>query len=180
MDVSLPLLLLSLALGAPGDIYRCADASGKLSFQDRPCVQGSSTQLARHGEDPATSERELRQWLDHYRLKQPHSGGQGNVDQSNPAPRDRYPTDAGVVTEAQLAMCSERFLDCAHGDAAAMDACVDQLPRCSAAGGAPCCPQACVSRYQALRSDGQELATSVRLALLDPAAPACGSGAALR
>lgn len=178
MELSLALLLWTLALGAPGDIYRCTDATGKVSFQDKPCVRGSSAQLARHGEDPVTSERELRQWLDRYRARQinaptPTAG-------ADPAHRDPSRYVGGTVTEAQLAMCSERFLHCAQGDAAAMDACVDQLPRCGASAATPCCPQACVGRYQALRGDGQELATSVRLALLDPAAPACGSGAALR
>ena len=176
MALSLPLLLLTLALGAPGDIYRCSDAAGKVSYQDKPCVRGASAQLARHGEDPATSERELRQWLDRYRVRQ--AGSPTTAAARAPTPPDRASYVGAVVSEAQLAMCSERFLDCAHGDDAAMDACVDRLPRCGSSGAAPCCPQACVSRYQALRGDGQELATSVRLALLDPAAPACGSGAA--
>lgn len=177
MALALPLLLLSFALGAPGDIYRCTDAAGKVSFQDKPCVRGSSAQLARHGDDPATSERELRQWLDSYRG---HSGQPSALAVDNPPRRNPSRYVGGTVTEAQLAMCSERFLRCAHGDAATMDACVDQLPRCGSAAAGPCCPQACVDRYQALRSDGQELAASVRLALLDPAAPACGSGATLR
>lgn len=176
MALSLPLLMLAIALGAPGDIYRCTDTAGKVSFQDQPCVRGTSAQLARHGDDPATSERELRQWLDSYRGRQSGSQSPGAA----PAQQDRSRYVGGVVSEAQLAMCSERFLHCAQGDAAAMDACVDRLPRCGSSASAPCCPQACVDRYQSLRGDGQELATSVRLALLDPAAPACGSGAALR
>ena len=176
MDLILPLLLV-LALGAPGDIYRCSDAAGKVSFQDRPCAGGHSAQLARHGEDAASSERQLQQWLDRYRRRQgaastaqPGGGPDGQV---------RIPgrNSASAVSEAQLAMCSERFLECAQADAAAMDACVDQLPRCSAEGAAPCCPQACIGRYQSLRAEGEELASSVRLALLDPAAPACGSAA---
>jgi hypothetical protein len=81
-----------------------------------------------------------------------------------------------VVSEAQLAICSERFLHCAHGDAATMDRCVDRLPRCGSATGA-CCPQVCVDRYQGLRAAGQPLAASVRLALLDPDAPGCGAAA---
>lgn len=177
MALTLPLLLLTLALGAPGDIYRCTDAAGKVSFQDQPCLRGTSAQLARHGEDPATSERELRQWLDSYRGRTGQHEAPAADDRSR---RNESRTIGGAVSEAQLAMCSERFLHCAHGDAATMDACVDRLPRCGSGASGPCCPQACVDRYQALRSDGQELAASVRLALLDPAAPACGSGATLR
>ena len=177
MAFSLPLLLLTLTLGAPGDIYRCTDTAGKVSFQDKPCVRGTSAQLARHGDDAAASERELRQWLDSYRRL---AGSASPAAARVPAQQEGSRYVGGVVSEAQLAMCSERFLHCAQGDAAAMDACVDRLPRCGSSASAPCCPQACVDRYQSLRGDGQELATSVRLALLDPAAPACGSGAALR
>lgn len=180
MISSLVSVLLAVAMGAPGDIYRCSDAAGKVSFQDHPCVSGNSAQLARHGEDAATSERELRQWLDGYRKRQPLAQSRPAGGTGHAIARDPVAYSGGAVTEAQLAVCSERFLDCAQGDAAAMDACVDRLPRCGASSSAPCCPQACVGRYQSLRGSGEELAASVRLALLDPSAPACGTGAVLR
>ncbi|MGE4071161.1 MAG: hypothetical protein AB7E72_08295 [Lysobacterales bacterium] len=166
--LSLPAIVLLLSLGASGDIYRCADSNGALSYQDKPCASGASARLAASGSDAAATQRALQQWLDQHR------------DRAAASPRPaaapaRVPlTFGGPVSEAQLAMCSERFLGCAHGQAEVMDTCVARLPRCSAKVGSGCCPQACVSRYQALRQAGKPLALSVKLALLDPDAPACG------
>ena len=64
MGIALASWLLASALMAPGDIYRCKDASGAVSFQDQPCAGGEKARLARSGDDPADSERALRQWLD--------------------------------------------------------------------------------------------------------------------
>lgn len=147
------LLLASLSL-APGDIYRCRDGGGRVSFQDQPCAGGEQARLG-----SGASEQALRAWLD----AQP--GGRAAPSASVPLPRTR---PAGAISEAQLAVCSERFLHCASDDAAAMDRCIGGLAR----GGG--CPSACVERYQALRGQGHALAPAVRLALLDPAAPACG------
>lgn len=164
-------LWLTLALAAPGEIYRCKDASGTLSYQDHPCARASSeTKLASAG-DSAASQRELQQWLDSYRRR---SGG--SIEPSTTVRRpSAAPYTGGAVSEAQLAVCSERFLHCAHGDEATMDRCVDGLPRCGDGRGNACCPQVCVDRYQYLRQAGQPLASAVRLALLDPEAPACGA-----
>lgn len=160
-----------LALSAPGEIYRCRDASGALAYQDHPCAGSASSAKLAAGGDSAASQLELQQWLDGYRKR---SGGS-----KAPAPtvgRQAYPAlSGGTVTEAQLAICSERFLHCAHGDEATMDRCVDRLPRCGGSAGGACCPQACVGRYQDLRRAGQPLAAAVRLALIDPDAPACGA-----
>ena len=173
MGIALGFWLLIGALMAPGDIYRCKDASGAVSFQDQPCDGGESAHLARAGDAPADSERALRQWLDAYR-------GRAAATPAAPA-RERAPRGMpGSIGEAQLAMCSERFLHCASGDATAMDACIARLPACEGAGGGACCPRACVARYQDLRSAGHALAPAVRLALLDPAAPACGQATQLR
>lgn len=165
--LSLATLVLILSLGASGDIYRCADANGRLSYQDHPCSSGTSARLSAAGQDSAASQRALQQWLDQQR---PQHGHSTSVAVSNSRPSLRF---AGAISEAQLAICSERFLACAHGEAPVMDACVARLPRCSATLGSNCCPQACVSRYQDLRVAGNSLATSVKLALLDPDAPAC-------
>jgi hypothetical protein len=169
-------LLLTAALAAPGEIYRCPNASGGVSYQDKPCAGSAagSAPLVAAGDDSAASQRALQHWLDGYRTR---------VATSTPAAAPREPRGGSVtgsVSESQLAMCSERFLHCAHGNEATMDRCVDRLPRCGSGAAAPCCPQACIERYQGLRQGGAELATSVRLALLDPDAPACGVGGAVR
>lgn len=176
MGIALASWLLATALMAPGDIYRCKDASGAVSFQDQPCTGGESAHLARAGDDPADSERALRQWLDAYR-------GRNGDPASTPAPAAARPPrwqGGGAISEAQLAMCSERFLHCASGDAAAMDACIARLPSCGSGAAGACCPRSCVARYQDLREAGHALASAVRLALLDPDAPACGQAPALR
>ena len=170
--LTLTMIVLVAALGAPGEIYRCQNASGAVSFQDKPCAGAASASRISAGNDSAASQLALQQWLDAYRQRAPSAS-------RSTAPARTYQragvgSVGGAVSEAQLAMCSERFLHCARGDGAAMDRCVDALPRCGASGAAPCCPQACVSRYQGLRADGQPMANAVRLALLDPAAPACG------
>lgn len=169
--LTLSMIVLVAALGAPGQIYRCQSATGAVSFQDQPCAGAASAAKVSAGDDSAASQRALQQWLDDYRSRAPRA-----AHAATPSRIDRRAGGGvgGTVTEAQLAMCSERFLDCARGDGAAMDRCVDRLPRCGSSGAAPCCPQACVARYQGLRADGQPMANAVRLALLDPAAPACG------
>lgn len=174
MGIALGIWLLAGALLAPGDIYRCKDATGAVSFQDQPCAGGESAHLARAGDDPADSERALRQWLDEYR------GRSTTTPDASPAKVAPPRWQGGAIGEAQLAMCSERFLHCASGDAAAMDACIARLPACEAGGGGACCPRSCVARYQDLREAGHALAPAVRLALLDPDAPACGASSRLR
>ncbi len=160
------------ALVAPGEIYRCKDAAGAVSYQDHPCAAHAAESKIAGGGDSAASQLELQRWLDGYRQR----AGNSTPRPSARAPESVVRRSDGGVSEAQLAMCSERFLHCAHGDAATMDRCVDRLPRCGSTTGA-CCPQVCVDRYQGLRAAGQPLATSVRLALLDPDAPGCGAAA---
>ncbi len=170
MGFSAAVLFGAMAMLANGDIYRCRNASGVLSYQDKPCPSGASARLATAGADQSVGA--LQRWLD---AQDPRPARRAAANAySAPAARARGPlVPGGPVSEAQLAGCSERFLACATGDAAIMDACVDRLPRCSASGSGACCPQACVSRYQVLRSDGHKLSSAVRLALLDPAAPNC-------
>lgn len=155
MPISPALLLLAGLALAPGDIYRCRDASGRVSFQDQPCDGGGQQARLAGG----ASEHALRAWLDAQPGGAPRAATTGAV---------AAPRPASAISEQQLAICSERFLACASDDAAAMDRCVAGL----AQGGG--CPRACVARYQDLRAAGHALAPSVRLALLDPAAPACG------
>lgn len=169
MLLTMPTMLTLLALAAPGDIYRCQDAAGRVSYQDQPCVGASSARLAQSN-DSAASQLALQQWLDQQRGRRIAS----TPATTNASPGSRPLLHPGsVVSEAQLAGCSERFLHCANGDAQSMDRCISALPRCSAQGAGPCCPQACISRYQSLRQNGSTLASAVRLALLDPDAPAC-------
>lgn len=167
MSLLLPLLL--AAAFQSGDIYRCRGADGVVRFEDRPCKGVESQKLARAGEDPAATRLALMRFLRDHKLH--GSAATTNGQRRRPAPQ----IAAGApVSEAQLAVCSERFLRCAHGTGAVMDACIARLPRCApgvAAGS--CCPNACISRYQRLRRQGQALASAVRLALLDPDAFAC-------
>lgn len=157
---------------APGEIFRCRDASGALRFQDKPCAGVPSTRIVGGGSDTADSQRALRQWLDAQRPAQ----AVAPVTRRIAVPtRPIIRTAGSAVSEAQLAMCSERFLHCANGDGPAMDACVGRLPRCDSSRQGECCPQACISRYQSLRLAGQPLASAVRLALLNPDAPACAA-----
>ncbi len=157
---TLPLVLL-LALGAGGEIHRCVE-SGRVVFQDKPCA-GSAAQGLKTHSDSAKAERELRIWLAQQRARA-----------EPPSPSAGRSSESVTVSEARLAVCSERFLHCAGSDESAMDACVATLPRCGPNGG-DCCPAACINRYQVLRADGHERASAVRLALLDPNAPACAS-----
>ena len=162
---SIALLAMAVALGGSGEIHRCAADGGRIVFQDKPCPGGASKGIKTDG-DPAIAQRELQRWLAEQRERTPPVA---------PTPSgSTQPRDAVTVTEARLAVCSERFLGCASGDAATMDACVAALPRCGPSGGS-CCPQACIARYQTLRQEGLALASAVRLALLDPSAPACAA-----
>lgn len=161
----LSLLLVAGLWMAPGEIYRCTDAGGSVRFQDQPCAGGHSQRLAGGAADSAASQRALQRWLDAHSERPPAPAQPA----STPVPA-RLP---GPVSEAQLAACSERFLQCAQGDAPAMDACIAALPRCEGAAAAGCCPALCISRYQSLRGQGLPLAESVRLALVDRRAPAC-------
>jgi len=169
MALTITLLLGALAFTAPGDIYRCKNASGAVSFQDKPCAGGNSARLATKGEDSGKSMAALQRWLDQ---QGPSTSAPTNYRQSAPM-RSRVSGSAAGVNEAQLAGCSERFLYCANGNAVAMDACVDNLRRCSGIAGGACCPQSCITRYQDFRGQGQGMASSVRLALLDPTSPNC-------
>lgn len=171
MGLSAAVLFGAMTMLAPGDIYRCKNASGALTYQDKPCASGASAKLVTAGK-AKQSIGALQRWLD---AQEPRSARSASTRAySAPPSRARGPlVPGGPVSEAQLAGCSEQFLNCAHGDGPTMDACVQRLPRCSASGSGACCPQACISRYQALRVDGHKLSSAVRLALLDPAAPAC-------
>lgn len=159
---SIALFALVAALSGSGEIYRCS-ADGRVVYQDKPCPGSTSKGIKTDG-DPAKAQRELQRWLAEQRQRAPAQ-----------APPSATETRSAVdVSEARLAVCSERFLGCASGDAVTMDACVAALPRCETSGGS-CCPHACIARYQTLRREGLELASAVRLALLDPNAPACAT-----
>lgn len=168
-------LLLSLVLATAlqaGDIYRCRGADGVVRFEDRPCKGVQSQKLASAGEDPSVTRLALMRFLRDHKLR--GSAASGSTQRPRATPRI---APGAPVSEAQLAVCSERFLRCAHGTGSVMDACIARLPRCApgvAAGS--CCPNACISRYQHLRQQGQPLAGAVRLALLDPEAFACAGG----
>jgi hypothetical protein len=167
-------LFATLSIGA-GDIYRCRGADGVVRFEDQPCKGMASQKLANAGEDPSATRLELMRFLRDHKL----STGAPARAPDRPVARPRLTTSGpgnGPVSEAQLAVCSERFLKCAHGTGSVMDGCVARLPRCGpGVASNSCCPQACVSRYQRLRQQGHPLASAVRLALLDPDAYACAN-----
>lgn len=164
-------LLLATQLSA-GDIYRCRGADGVVRFEDRPCKGVESQKLASAGEDPAATRLALTRFLRDHKLRSTTTAT-GTTRRIAAHPRI---APNGPVSEAQLAVCSERFLKCAHGTGSVMDGCIARLPRCGPGVAAnSCCPQACVARYQRLRQQGQPLASAVRLALLDPDAFACAN-----
>ncbi len=171
MALTAALLFGAMLFAAPGDIYRCKNAAGAVSFQDKPCSGGSSAKLATKVEDSGKSMASLQRWLDQ---QGPSTSSAPSYTRANNAPLpSRVRGSASAVNEAQLAGCSERFLYCANGNAAAMDACVSNLRRCAGSAGGACCPQQCITRYQDFRGQGQGMASSVRLALLDPTSPNC-------
>jgi hypothetical protein len=146
--------LLLLLVMADTEIHRCRAADGTVAFQDRPCAQATTAPAPRGG--PSTAP----------------------VRNATPMPRHAPPAQGVRADERVLAACSERFLHCAHGNDARMDACVAAIRTCPA-GGAPCCPSRCIQRYQDLRRQGEARSSAVRLALLDPDSPSCaapGSG----
>ncbi len=176
-------LVLSCAAQAPtaeasrsGAMYRCTDAAGAVAFQDRPCESARGEDRIEGGE-PA-----LRRWLESQRgaparptARGATSAGLGPArSPSTPAGRAELAAIPAPVSvsERRLAICSERFLACAHGDSLRMDRCVAQLPRCGG-GSAACCPASCLDRYAELRSAGNALADAVSGALFG--ALGCGA-----
>jgi hypothetical protein len=168
-------------IAAPGEIYRCVGADGKASFQDRPCAAAAhAARLERGAVGNPESERELRAWLDKLRRESGAPRSTTPPAASSPDAMGRRAPHEAQLTDTetrQLAACSERFLDCANGDATRMDRCVAQMPRCSASGVSACCPAACISRYASLRHDGASLAGAVRNALLGESEPSCAARA---
>lgn len=165
--MSIAALLLALALAAPGDLVRCVGADGQVRWQDRPCARGERSD--RLGDARATANPDdLRRRIEALRG-------------SAPPPRPRAAPPAAPATrataaigEAALAICSERFLACAHHDRARMDACIAAIPRCAGDGGA-CCPTACTTSYARERRAGAAPSDAVYLALLAPDAGGCGA-----
>lgn len=166
------LLLAAVSTAAPQRIYQCRDTRGATAYQDRPCDDASRQQLSEGGE------QELRRWLEQQRATERRAVRPPSPTSTNRAMRDPEvyapPVGRSAAEERLIANCSERFLNCARSDAVAMDACVARLPRCGQSTPA-CCPAACIESYQSLRREGEGLASSVRLALLDPFAPSCAA-----
>jgi hypothetical protein len=170
------LALAALLAAAPGDLYRCTDASGTVSYQDKPCPAGSATRFKGRTDAGNRELREMRQWLEQFRVRQrPVAGGAHAPRSAQRAPgtiRSPDMQSLSPAAERRLAACSERFLACADGDAARMDACVARVTRCAASGTA-CCPAECIMRYQRLRQRGSAVAAAVQGALLDHRLPSC-------
>lgn len=176
------LLLVGLATGASGQIYRCTGADGKTLWQDLPCEDARSEQRmpADRGEG-AASTASLEDWLRDLKQRPQHS------PDSRPAPpKSRTP---GVTAPARtepvgplartderlLAECSQQFLECSDSSDSRMDACVSALPRCNGALRSGCCPSSCVDRYLGLRRSGTARARAVRSALLDERQGSCAA-----
>jgi hypothetical protein len=165
--MSFAALLLTLAFAAPGDLVRCVGADGQVRWQDRPCARGERSD--RLGDAGSSADPEaLRRRIEALRG-------------SAPPPRPRAAPAVGAaprpnvaISEAALAVCSERFLACAHHDRARMDACIAAIPRCAGGGGA-CCPAACTTSYARERRGGAAPPDAVYLALLAPEAGGCGA-----
>jgi hypothetical protein len=157
--LGLPALLLALLLAAPGDLYRCTGADGRVGFQDRPCAAGAGSRLSARGGDPAAAERELRAWLRSLQAPAPPRAGTS-------APSHHMAAGSVVLDEATLATCSARFLACADQRQGRMDDCIARTPSCSGAPSGACCPAAVVARYRSLRQGGADLPGATRAALL--------------
>jgi len=155
-------LSLSLMQAAPGQIYRCTAADGSVGYQDQPCEGKQGVKLEADADGA-----ELRQWLQQFPKERRNSAAPRR------APRSRAPADFTLVSERQLAICSERFLACASGNASKMDRCIGALPRCSASKTSQCCPASCISAYQSLRRSGNKLSAAVHDALMAPDRPSC-------
>lgn len=170
-------LMLALPSSATAQqIYRCPDPSGSLRFQDSPCEGGQRMPGSEDGR--AVDELALRDWLDSLRGGPPPVPAEPAVRSDAAVGSERSLRievgQPGGVSQTELAICSEQMLLCARGGMAAMEACILALPDCQPGGLPGCCPRACVERFAAWREAGADLGSAVRLALLDPEAPACG------
>jgi hypothetical protein len=159
------LWLLALMLSAPGDLIRCVGADGQVRWQDRACPAGERSDRVA-GPDTATDPQSLRRRIEALRGSAPRPTPQRA--QVGAPPRANTP-----ISEAALAVCSERVLACAHQDRARMDACVAAIPRCDRSG-TPCCPTECTSAYARERRAGSSAPDAVYLALLAADAGGCG------
>jgi hypothetical protein len=163
------LLFLALLPAAPGEVFRCVDAAGKVHYQDHACAGERATKLT-PGADGRLDSGELRRWLTQFKGERraastPVPTGPSPAARSNDATAGPTPT----ISEGVLASCSQRFLDCANDSTAATDACVAQVPACVGARGSDCCPSISLSCYRGLRQSGTPLSSAMHAALLDPA-----------
>lgn len=169
MTILMAILLGWSAAAAPGDLYRCVDATGQVRFQDKPCPGGQRLGAAADGR-PA-SDAALREWLRTLRDRTPPPVQR--ADPRRPAAVRSQPVP-GTVDEALLARCSARFLACADGRAASTDDCVARSPACDS-GRSECCPTTCTTRYSALRAIGMTVPEAMRASLLDEHRGSCAA-----
>ncbi len=159
-------LLLLAVLAAPGEMIRCVGADGQVRWQDRPCARGERSDHIGNAAGSANLDT-LRRRIEALRGSAPPPRSRQTAP-GGAAPRARV-----AIGEAALAVCSERFLACAHHDHARMDACIGAIPRCERGGA--CCPGACTEAYARERRAGALPPDAVYLALLDPDGGGCGA-----
>lgn len=164
---------------APGELIRCVAADGSVRWQDRPCARDERSDTVVTAKDGTLDTEALRQRIEALRGARAPSGAPARGGTAPAASREAPVLSyAGgpnaVIGEHALAVCSERFLACAHHDHARMDACIAAIPRCGAGG--PCCPPPCTAAYARERRAGTAPPDAVYVALLAPDAGGCGPG----
>ena len=164
----LNLILVLMTFTAPGDLYRCVDRNGQLTFGDRPCAQGAESRMdgALAGSPDADG---LRDWLEQMQRQQPAARPTQRPVRST-LPGGVVPSSielpARPLTSGTFNACSGRFFACTNGSASQMDACVAAIPSCTANRRSGCCDAVYTTRYQRLREAGAIRHVAVREALL--------------
>jgi hypothetical protein len=164
---------------APGDLIRCVARDGSVRWQDTPCARDERSDTVVTAKDGTLDTEALRSRIEALR----GSGGRSATGSSTTlrAPRAASASAPPIASEGgpntpigeqALAVCSERFLACAHHDHARMDACIAAIPRCGSGG--PCCPPPCTAAYARERRAGTPPPDAVYVALLAPDAGGCG------
>lgn len=167
-------LLCAASMCANADtVYRCKDASGKLTFTDKPCAGGAPYKTPQRVEVPPP----------------PTPDVSGLPKDANGRPVLIQTPQGAITLEKQdkrtplnvLAACSVLITRCVKPGERDLDACFMSAPRCASArpwedsNYKPCCPQACWQRYEARRKAGATPIAALDLTLYggDGAAPPC-------
>ena len=178
------ILLLALAaasLSAGAATYRCEDASGKVTYTDRPCAEGPAAEkrvLSAPAPVPVPAARpaaESAPAAQPYRRPQPvvvpplpEADLSGLPKDAQGRPVLSQSGGAALVLDKPaklqpvnvLAACSALVTRCYKPGERELDACFMSVPRCASAkpwddpAYTPCCPAQCWQQYEARRIAG--------------------------